>query len=46
MPEACPVHVFPMETRLVGANGFTKEELDELFGKAEQAVQQNKTAQP
>lgn len=35
-----------METRLVGANGFTKEELDELFGTAEQAVQQNKTAQP
>ena len=36
-----------METRVVGgAEGFTKEELDELFGKPEQAVQQNQTAQP
>ena len=36
-----------METRVVGgAEGFTKEELDELFGKPEQAVQQNETAQP
>ena len=35
-----------METRVVGADGFTKEELDELFGKPEQAVQQPQTAQP
>ena len=35
-----------METRVVGADGFTKKELDELFGKPEQAVQQNETAQP
>ena len=34
-----------METRVVGADGFTKEELDELFGKPEQAVQQPQTAQ-
>ena len=36
-----------METPVVGgADGFTKEELDELFGKPGQAVQQNETAQP
>ena len=36
-----------METRVVGgAEGFTKQELDDLFGKPEQAVQQNETAQP
>ena len=35
-----------METRVVGgAEGFTKKELDELFGKPAQTVQQNETAQ-